>query len=138
MRYPSTSIVLLTTAIFNFPLLTIAEADGLIVPFTSELPACAADCGPLYDAQGACTPPNIAATSDSCFCAYSTLQPFLTTTSGVCDNACTTDATGLSDIRQWFLSFCGEASATTTSAAGATSTSSSGSGSSSKSTNNGW
>ncbi|KAL3417946.1 hypothetical protein PVAG01_10956 [Phlyctema vagabunda] len=103
-------------------------ADGVIVPFTSTLPSCASQCGPLYDAQGACSPP-VQETSSSCFCAYSTLQPFLTSSAGVCDTVC--DAAGLTSIRDWFTTFCNiDSTATTTSStSGSTSTSSSGSGS---------
>ncbi|RDW68535.1 hypothetical protein BP5796_09192 [Coleophoma crateriformis] len=136
--YRSTIVVL--AAVLSCAPVTSAEADGAIVPFTSALPACAAQCGPLYDAQGACSPP-VMATSDTCFCAYATLQPFLTTTAGVCDNACTTDANGLSEIRTWFLNFCGDSTSTSTtsgSGSSATATSSSSSSGSSSGSNNGW
>jgi hypothetical protein len=76
-----------------------------IVPFSS-LPACAAQCGPLYDAQGACSPPVKLASSDSCFCAQGKLQPFYTGTTNVCDGACPTDPTGLTQIQLWFLRHC--------------------------------
>ncbi|KAI1082722.1 hypothetical protein F5B20DRAFT_481374 [Whalleya microplaca] len=97
-----------------------------VVPFSS-LPSCAAQCGPLYDANGACVPPAAptadANTYDTCFCAYSSLQSFKQGTSGVCDNACPGDANGLSGIQSWFTSFCdGKAVATSTSTAASSST----------------
>ncbi|KAI0413286.1 hypothetical protein F5X98DRAFT_352290 [Xylaria grammica] len=80
-----------------------------IVPFQS-LPSCAADCGGLYDANGACVPPvNPSSDPDSwetCFCAYQELRPFYTTTKGVCDTSCSEDPQALGSIRQWFTSLC--------------------------------
>ncbi|KAI0482510.1 hypothetical protein GGR56DRAFT_191191 [Xylariaceae sp. FL0804] len=111
-----------------------------IVPF-STLPACAAECGPLYDANGACVPPNVAtapvATYDACFCSYAALQPFSTTTGVVCPNACTTDAGGLGSIQAWFTSLCNAKGVATSSSASATGTSS-GSGKSGNAGNGDW
>ncbi|KAK6062582.1 hypothetical protein SCUP515_13227 [Seiridium cupressi] len=109
----------------------------------SALPSCATLCGPLYDANGACVPPNVATadanTYDSCFCAYSALQPFSSTSAGVCDSACTGDSTGLSSIQGWFASFCqGKVATATSSTSSASSTSTSGSGSSSDSGGGDW
>jgi hypothetical protein len=84
-----------------------------IVPF-STLPTCATLCGPLFDAQGACTPPVLSTINDQCFCAYATLQPFYTSTIGVCNNACPNDSSGLLKIQQWFSSFCASTKASTT------------------------
>ncbi|KAH8675958.1 hypothetical protein BX600DRAFT_190692 [Xylariales sp. PMI_506] len=102
-----------------------------VVPFTA-LPSCATLCGPLYDANGACVPPAAATadanTYDECFCQYGALQPFESTTAGVCDSACTADTGGLSSIQSWFVSFC--SGKTTGTATGTTSTSTSSSSSS--------
>lgn len=112
-----------------------AQPDGLIVPFTSGLPACASYCGPLFDVQGACTPPNIAATDDNCFCTDARLTPFDTDTgttgvSTVCGTASCTDATDLQAVKTWYDNFCATSSSVTSvsssgSAATATSTSTS-------------
>lgn len=103
-----------------------ATSSSTVIVDFSALPSCATNCGPLYDAQGACTPsnPNVAVsnlkTYETCFCAYSTLQPFLTTTAGVCDAACTADSTGLSSIQSWFKNLCKDI--TTSSSTGAAAT----------------
>ncbi|PTB66823.1 hypothetical protein BBK36DRAFT_1198532 [Trichoderma citrinoviride] len=83
-----------------------------LVPFAdrAQLPACAAACGHLYDANGACVPPaiptNTPAAYTSCFCFDPRLAPFSTTTAGVCDNACTGDPNGLASITNWYHSVC--------------------------------
>ncbi|KAL7783887.1 hypothetical protein V8C37DRAFT_26325 [Trichoderma ceciliae] len=83
-----------------------------IVPFNNraQLPACAAACGHLYDANGACVPPAVPTNSPSiytsCFCFDSRLAPFSTTTGGVCDSACTADPSGLASITNWYHSIC--------------------------------
>jgi hypothetical protein len=92
-----------------------------IVPF-STLPACAAKCGPLYDAQGACSPPIVAATSLTCFCSYATLQAFYTSTAGVCDGACPSDPSGLTQIQQWFIGLCNNKGTSQTTATGSSPT----------------
>lgn len=88
-----------------------------IVPFNNQqvLPACAAACGPLYDANGACVPPQVAADGGakaytSCFCLDQRVAAFKTATQGVCDEAC--GAEGLSSIAGWFRSMCGTATKT--------------------------
>ncbi|CEI40320.1 hypothetical protein FVEN_g1752 [Fusarium venenatum] len=88
-----------------------------IVPFNNQqvLPACAAACGPLYDANGACVPPQVAADAGpkaytSCFCLDQRVAAFKTATQGVCDEAC--GAEGLSSIAGWFRSMCGTATKT--------------------------
>ncbi|KAJ4270217.1 hypothetical protein NW762_001893 [Fusarium torreyae] len=105
-----------------------------IVPFNNRkiLPSCAAACGPLYDANGACVPPQVAADAGptaytQCFCLDQRVAAFKTATTGVCDDACTADPKGLSSIAGWFRSMCsvtgttggttkqtGQASSTTT------------------------
>jgi len=124
------------------PLITAqAQADGLIVPFTSGLPACASTCGKLFDVQGACTPPALAQTSDSCFCSDSRLTPFTSDgTAGVtsvCTGSTCSSAQDLQAIKSWYESFCKAATTTTatTSAATSTSTKSGSSGSGSSSSN---
>ncbi|KAI0013536.1 hypothetical protein F4779DRAFT_400557 [Xylariaceae sp. FL0662B] len=97
-----------------------------IVPFAS-LPSCAVDCGPLYDANGACVPPAAPAsdenTYDTCFCAYNSLQPFKKGSSGVCDGACPGDANGLAGIQSWFTDLCNDKAVATSSSAPASSNS---------------
>ncbi|TWU71029.1 hypothetical protein ED733_001028 [Metarhizium rileyi] len=92
-----------------------------IVPFsdTNKLPACASACGPLWDANGGCVPPAVAAadsgTYESCFCADTRVAPFLTGGgANVCPNACPGNPQGLASIGNWFTSFCnGKASKNT-------------------------
>ncbi|KAH8891822.1 hypothetical protein GQ53DRAFT_137811 [Thozetella sp. PMI_491] len=116
-------------------------------PVTTLFPltGCFANCGPLYDANGACVPPAAptadASSYDSCFCNNAVLKAFSTGTAGVCDNQCTgTDAaTGLATIQSWYTSFCaniGQAAVETTgtgtgTTAGSTGTSSASTGNSS-------
>jgi hypothetical protein len=101
---------------------SVDTSQQTIVPF-STLPSCAAKCGPLYDAQGACSPPVVSATSLSCFCSYGALQPFYTTTTGVCDGACPNDPNGLSGIQSWFQGLCSKGtSQTQTTASGSSPT----------------
>ncbi|CAK7272344.1 hypothetical protein SEPCBS57363_005083 [Sporothrix epigloea] len=118
-----------------------------LMPFAS-LPSCATNCGHLYDANGACVPPAVTsgpvAQYASCFCNNALIAPFSTGTAGVCDDACTADAGGLSSIHVWFSSYCAAEqknlatnTATTIPTASATNKGSSGS-NSSKSTNHSW
>ncbi|KAF5527217.1 hypothetical protein CGCA056_v000342 [Colletotrichum aenigma] len=111
-----------------------------LMPF-AQLPACATQCGVMYDANGACVPPAAAeadeTTYEKCFCSFSALQPWKTAATGVCDYAgC--DAAGFSSIQGWFTSLCnavdGNAVATTS---GASSTATSGSSKGSSSSGNG-
>lgn len=109
MRTPT---ILLLSSIF-FPVIKAQQqADGLIVPFTSVLPACASKCGKLFDVQGACTPPVIAETSSSCFCADPRLTPFLnqgtSSVEEVCTTASCTDTADLQKIQSWYASYCNE------------------------------
>jgi len=106
----------------NFASATQAPPSTTIVPFAS-LPSCAVNCGPLYDANGACVPPANPATDegswDSCFCNYGSLQPLKSGPSDVCKGACNADPQGLPGIQNWFTSLCNKAvdpTATTTSA----------------------
>ncbi|KAI0164765.1 hypothetical protein GGR57DRAFT_211420 [Xylariaceae sp. FL1272] len=116
-----------------------------IVPFAS-LPSCAANCGPLYDANGACVPPVNPSTDenswDTCFCAYDTLQAFKSGVSGVCDGACTgTASTDITSVQGWFTSLCNNVAAvssTTSSSAGSSGTSGSGSNSGKSSGGGDW
>ncbi|KAI1124971.1 hypothetical protein F5Y10DRAFT_248238 [Nemania abortiva] len=108
---------------------TATSPSTTIVPFQS-LPSCAVNCGPLYDANGACVPPVNTATDesswDTCFCDYSSLQSLKSGASDICNGNC--DSQGLSSIQSWFTSFCNEAAATTASTATSTSTAGSSSG----------
>lgn len=81
-----------------------------IPPFadTKVLPACAANCGPLYDANGACVPPAAAQAEASvytgCFCSHNGVKALSTATAGVCDDAC--QGNDLSSIAGWFRDMC--------------------------------
>ncbi|KAL7942543.1 hypothetical protein V8C42DRAFT_331310 [Trichoderma barbatum] len=83
-----------------------------IVPFGNRalLPPCAAACGHLYDANGACVPPvvpsNTVGAYIDCFCYDPRLTAFASTTAGVCDSACTDDPKGLASITAWYHSIC--------------------------------
>lgn len=109
-------------------------ANGVIVPF-STLPTCATLCGPLYDVQGACSPPHITTINDSCFCSDPRLTAITESgtawVSGVCPStpgSCTATA-DLQAIQSWYTSFCaankGVTSAATTTATNSAATSSS-------------
>jgi hypothetical protein len=83
--------------------------DGLLVPFTSKLPPCASMCGALFDAQGVCSPPVLAETSQSCFCSSAMLSGFLQGTAGVaktCGPASCQDTASLQEILNWYEGFC--------------------------------
>ncbi|KHN98955.1 uncharacterized protein MAM_03417 [Metarhizium album ARSEF 1941] len=120
-----------------------------IVPFNdiNKLPACARACGPLWDANGACVPPAVAAadagTYESCFCADSRVAPFSTGGgANICPNACPGNPQGLSSIGNWFSSFCNGKVKTTpqtaaTNPAAATNTPGSGSDSAGSNSGNG-
>ena len=105
-------------------------ADGLIVPFTSSLPACASLCGPLYDVQGACSPPNIPNTDSNCFCSDNRLSAIAgdgtTGVSSVCGATACTSPTDLQSVKSWYQSFCANSadtpSTTTAADAGTTTT----------------
>ncbi|KAG6002268.1 hypothetical protein E4U43_001151 [Claviceps pusilla] len=90
-----------------------------IVPFNdiNQLPACAAGCQPLWDANGGCVPPAIPKADPQlygdCFCANGKVAAFSTAASGVCDNACPGDAKAMSSIAGWFTKFCNVKAATT-------------------------
>ncbi|EXF80053.1 hypothetical protein COL5a_002045 [Colletotrichum fioriniae] len=115
-----------------------------IMPF-AQLPACAVNCGPLYDANGACVPPAVAAadanTYDRCFCSQGVLQAFSTAAGGVCPAAGCDDA-GFSSIQGWYTSFCnsvtGGAATASSSSAGSTSTSGASKGSSNSGNGGDW
>ncbi|KAM5347878.1 hypothetical protein ACJ41O_007702 [Fusarium nematophilum] len=82
-----------------------------IPPFTNTkiLPACAASCVPLYDANGACVPPAVdeavgAEAFTACFCANPNVAALSTATTGVCDDVCS--GAGLSSVAGWFRDIC--------------------------------
>ncbi|APA06528.1 hypothetical protein SS1G_12771 [Sclerotinia sclerotiorum 1980 UF-70] len=113
-------------------------SDGAIVPFSSDLPSCASQCGPLSDVQGACVPPQTADVSSSCFCADARLKPFLTGTTGVssvCGAASCTSTADLQAIETWYEQYCNTPSASTTASSGGSSATSS---SSSNNSNPTW
>jgi hypothetical protein len=106
---------------------SIDTSQQTIVPF-STLPSCADKCGPLYDAQGACSPPVVPATSLTCFCSYGSLQPFYTSPNVVCPDACPNDPNGLTGIQSWFLGLCSKGTTQTTATGTSPTTSSTDSG----------
>lgn len=135
--WPTTTTTILLITNLLVPLTSAQQvADGLIVPFTSQLPACASKCGPLFDVQGACTPPVLQETSSICFCADSRLSAFsndgTTGVEQVCSAASCTDAADLQKVKTWYQTYCNEkiTTPTTTTSGGAnpTGTSSGGSG----------
>ncbi|KAG0650789.1 hypothetical protein D0Z07_2659 [Hyphodiscus hymeniophilus] len=116
-------------AILSLPLLASSQtqaADGVIVPFTSKLPACASLCGKLFDVQGACSPPAIASVSQSCFCGDPRLTSFLQSgtagVSSVCGPTSCTAAADLEKIQSWYESYCNVAQTTPTTTTGTTPT----------------
>jgi len=151
MRQSTATLLLSALAIIS-SVAAQAVPDGLIVPFTSKLPACASNCGPLFDVQGKCSPPNIAAIDSNCFCTDARLTPFDNAgTAGVtlvCGAQSCTAAADLQTIKSWYDGFCKQKkSSTTTASNGAATTqtgasspntgTTSGSGSSSSNNTNG-
>ena len=108
-RHVMRSQILVVLASILLPMATAqAVPDGLLVPFTSTLPACASLCGKLFDVQGACVP-TAAEVPKSCFCADPRLKPFLTGTAGVssvCGTTSCQDTASLQKIQAWYESFC--------------------------------
>jgi len=131
----STSVLLTVLSSISSTYAQTAQPDGVIVPFTSDLPACASLCGPLFDVQGACTPPVTQSVDDNCFCTDARLKAFDTLgtagVSQVCGAASCTSQSDLSAVKSWYDNFCHTSTATTTTSTSAGSTSTSTSGSSS-------
>jgi len=130
--------ILLLSSIFSLAHAQTQQPDGVIVPFTSVLPACASLCGVLFDVQGACAPPVLASVSSTCFCADSRLTPFLESGTAGVTSACKassavagscTSTSDLDKIQSWYATFCNlkdpNAATTTTSGSAATGTGSS-------------
>ena len=140
--HPTTTFLLLSLLS-----LTVSQnpqaADGPIVPFTSVLPACASNCGPLYDVQGKCAPPNIPAVNPNCFCTDTRLTPFdnagTSGVSAVCVGigSCTA-ASDLQAIKTWYDSYCAGNKGNTGSTTGGTSSPTSTNKSSPKSAGSQW
>lgn len=89
-----------------------ASSDGTIVPFSSVLPACASNCGTLFDVQGKCVPPVTKMVDNKCFCLDNRLKPFQsgnTGVSSVCGATSCTSETDLETIRKWYSKFCANA-----------------------------
>lgn len=105
--------------------------ETTVFPLAS-LPSCAASCGPLYDANGACVPPAVqtaaASVYDACFCKDARLTAFSAGTAGVCDAACVATPADLGSIRNWYTSFCANVGEVTTTSGGSSSTDSASSG----------
>ncbi|KAK2068980.1 hypothetical protein P8C59_003590 [Phyllachora maydis] len=74
----------------------------------ASLPACAGQCGVLFDVNGACVPPHApeaaASVYDSCFCNDPRLAAWRTSAADLCKNNCA--AADLTTIENWYLSFC--------------------------------
>jgi hypothetical protein len=106
----ASSLLSLATAISQTsPATAIASPDGVIVPFTSKLPPCASLCGPLFDAQTACSPPVLNTPSQSCFCSSATLSDFVQGTAMVakkCGPESCQDTASLQQILNWYEGFC--------------------------------
>ncbi|KAN0122826.1 hypothetical protein V8E51_001152 [Hyaloscypha variabilis] len=139
---PTTTILLLSLLS-----LTVSQnsqaADGPIVPFTSVLPACASNCGVLWDVQGKCAPPNIPAVNPTCFCTDTRLTPFddpgTSGVSQVCNDAGSCTATAdLQAIKNWYDSYCAANKGSTGTTTGGSSSPTSTSGSSAKSAGDIW
>ena len=84
--------------------------ETTIIPFAT-LPACAQQCGPLYDANGACVPPAAPTASPSnyaaCFCGNAKVSPFSVGVQGVCGpGVCADNPANLESIRNWFTNYC--------------------------------
>jgi hypothetical protein len=135
MRFAS--LIVLASSLFSLasaisqtgPAPAIASPDGVLVPF-SKLPPCASLCGPLFDVQGACSPPVTKSPSQSCFCSKPTLQTFLqgtAATASTCGPASCQDTASLQQIINWYEGFCNKGvsqpTGTTTTISTATSTS---------------
>jgi hypothetical protein len=78
-------------------------ADGALVPFTSVLPSCASQCGPLYDVQGGCT-------TKACFCADARLTAIGTTgaaaVTAICGAGSCTAPADQQKVINWYKGFC--------------------------------
>ncbi|KAF6822603.1 integral membrane protein [Colletotrichum plurivorum] len=100
-----------------------------LMPF-AQLPACAQNCGVLFDANGACVPPAAPetneATYENCFCSFGALQPWKSGPTGVCEYA-NCDAAGFSSIQGWFTSMCNAVEGVTQTSSSSSATGSSGS-----------
>ncbi|CZT08498.1 uncharacterized protein RCO7_08185 [Rhynchosporium graminicola] len=103
------SIISSTAAQTNAaPAAAAPSPDGLIVPFKSGLPVCASKCGPLFDVQGKCSPPFIAAVDNECFCTDSRLTP-LDNDNGVslvCGAESCQDPTQQQAVKTWYDGLC--------------------------------
>jgi hypothetical protein len=107
------TVLSLNALVLADPVAQNVPAQQTIVPFTT-LPACAKQCGTLYDVQGACSPPQVqAANTKTCFCADARLTPFKTGTTGVCDQAAC-PAADLTTIQSFYNNLCGSDTGTGT------------------------
>jgi hypothetical protein len=121
----STLLPLASAATQTGPSTAVASPDGVIVPFTSKLPACASLCGPLFNVQGGCAPPVLTAPSQSCFCSSAVLTPFLQSTAEVatvCGPASCQDTASLQEIQSWYAGYCNDKVVTPTTTSSPTST----------------
>ncbi|KAL8294629.1 hypothetical protein RB597_007753 [Gaeumannomyces tritici] len=84
--------------------------ETTLIPFAT-LPACAQQCGPLFDANGACVPPAAPTAAPAgyaaCFCSNAKVSPFSAAAQGVCGpGVCADNPANLESIRNWFTNFC--------------------------------
>lgn len=126
MRIRNSALVPFLLTLLSTPSTIVAQGttpNGNIVPF-STLPACAANCGHLYDAQGACSPP-IQSNNLVCFCNDSRVSGLATGQNVCANNPC--DAADIATIAAWFQSICAAATSPTTAVGGAATTATDGS-----------
>lgn len=123
------SKLLRTLFLLALPLATLQTdvkpgTDLQIVPF-DKLPACAQNCGPLFDVAYSCIPPTKPAADSSCFCKDArTTSVGLAGSANTCATACTV-AADLTAVQTWYKSFCasgGTTPTTTTTGSGSTAT----------------
>ena len=92
-----------------FSLLTPIISAQAVTLLASNLPACAAQCTVLTNAQGSCTPPLAPVTSDSiyesCFCQSALLTSLYSSAAvqGVCPSCSAAD---MLTIQKWYQSVC--------------------------------
>lgn len=92
-----------------FSLLTPIISAQAVTLLASNLPACAAQCTVLTNAQGSCTPPLAPVTSDSiyesCFCQSALLTSLYSSAAvqGVCPSCSAAD---MLTIQKWYQGVC--------------------------------
>ncbi|CAI4216112.1 unnamed protein product [Parascedosporium putredinis] len=98
----------------RFAALMYPSPHAMRVEVCAQFPACAQNCGSLFDAQGGCVHPILPAadeaTANACFCSNAAVANFKTGIHNVCDNICKAsgeDQTAtLVTIQNWFADLC--------------------------------